>query len=749
MTNLNYNTIIFKSKNDLQLIEIIKNYNPQIFNEIESQLTELVKILNPTLKFNDELYKNKINEYLGNTNIDNYGVWVYYEWSNKLVHLLPEEEFILVRTNRNQYKITPEERDVLHSKKIGIVGLSVGQSIAITLAIERVFGEIRLADFDTLELSNLNRIRSGVFNLGIPKVIIAAREIAEIDPFLKVILYPDGLTNENMDDFFTKGGKLDIFIEECDGLEMKIKARIKAKELGIPVLMDTNDRGMIDIERFDLEPERPILHGLVGNIDLNKLNGLTNEEKIPFILPMVGIDSISPRLKASMMEIEQTITSWPQLSSSVALGGAIITDVSRRILLNQMSASGRYYIDLDELIPNDLIKNSEIYNPENEPKEKGLNYFSDLIFETIHLVNDPMVVDEKTIKEIVNAACLAPSGGNMQPWKWIWNKNTLFLFHEKASSFSFLDYNDLGSYIAFGAAIENIKISSSAYNLKPQIEYFPLNKNKELIAIIQFEEINMNADELINGIYSRNTNRKLNDRVVIEMGVLNEIALELNAFENTFIKWINDENEIEIVADIVTTTDKIRILQPQGHYDLFNKEIRWNVKQVKETKDGIDIDTLEISNGEKAAMKLATDQNAIDYLRKWNLGDGFKKISMKSVQKSGAIGIIYFNKKDELSYFNAGSALQRVWIMANNLGFSFHPISASTFMFQRILEENESSFNDKNTEKLKELYKKFNNLWKFNETETGVFMFKLHLSNETSLRSLRKPLDEMFRYKKV
>jgi hypothetical protein len=64
MTNLNYNTIIFKSKNDLQLIEIIENYNPHIYNEIESQLRELVKILNPTLKFNDEIYRNKINEYL-------------------------------------------------------------------------------------------------------------------------------------------------------------------------------------------------------------------------------------------------------------------------------------------------------------------------------------------------------------------------------------------------------------------------------------------------------------------------------------------------------------------------------------------------------------------------------------------------------------------------------------------------------------------------------------------------------------
>ncbi len=33
-------------------------------------------------------------------------------------------------------------------------------------------------NFDTLELSNLNRIRTGVHNMGIPKVVITAREIA-------------------------------------------------------------------------------------------------------------------------------------------------------------------------------------------------------------------------------------------------------------------------------------------------------------------------------------------------------------------------------------------------------------------------------------------------------------------------------------------------------------------------------------------------------------------------------------------
>ncbi|HPF91885.1 MAG TPA: hypothetical protein PLL57_14590, partial [Flavobacteriales bacterium] len=71
-------------------------------------------------------------------------------------------EFALVRTDRNRNKITREEQAILSSKKVGVIGLSVGQSVSLTLALERSFGEIRLADHDTLELSNLNRIRSGV-----------------------------------------------------------------------------------------------------------------------------------------------------------------------------------------------------------------------------------------------------------------------------------------------------------------------------------------------------------------------------------------------------------------------------------------------------------------------------------------------------------------------------------------------------------------------------------------------------------
>ena len=55
---------------------------------------------------------------------------------------------------------------------------------------EGIGGELRLADFDVLDLSNLNRITGGVADVGVTKVVLAAREVAELDPYIHVVALP-------------------------------------------------------------------------------------------------------------------------------------------------------------------------------------------------------------------------------------------------------------------------------------------------------------------------------------------------------------------------------------------------------------------------------------------------------------------------------------------------------------------------------------------------------------------------------
>ncbi|SDL72185.1 ThiF family adenylyltransferase [Pedobacter antarcticus] len=347
-------------EDERKLHALIKN-NPDIliYDTIYTQLTELIRLQHPTQRPDAAATAILISEHAGK-DLKSYGVWVYYPWSKKLVHLLDEEEFVFVRTSRNIYKITPEEIQILRNKKIGIIGLSVGQSIALTLATERTCGELRLADFDEIELSNMNRIKVGVAELGLNKAIVAARQIAELDPFIDVKCFTSGVNAQNINSFFTEDGKLDILVEECDGIDIKILSRIKAKSLGIPVIMDTNDKGMLDVERFDLEPERPIFHGKVPELEAyseeeltDKLRTLTIPEKIEYLARIIGFENLSPAMLRSVSEMNKTIVGWPQLASAVTLGGAMITDVSRKILLQQFSVSGRFFVDFDELVQED------------------------------------------------------------------------------------------------------------------------------------------------------------------------------------------------------------------------------------------------------------------------------------------------------------------------------------------------------------------------------------------------------------
>ena len=168
------------------------------------------------------------------------GRCVYYPWRRTVVALLGPRGFRALRLDRNRNGITAQEQARLNSLTIGVAGLSVGHVIAHTLALQGLCGTLRLADFDHLELSNLNRVPATVFDLGLNKAHVAARRIAELDPYLALDVFDAGLTADTVDAFLDG---LDIVVEECDSLDMKVAVRLGARDRHIPVLMATSDRG--------------------------------------------------------------------------------------------------------------------------------------------------------------------------------------------------------------------------------------------------------------------------------------------------------------------------------------------------------------------------------------------------------------------------------------------------------------------------------------------------------------------------
>jgi molybdopterin/thiamine biosynthesis adenylyltransferase len=718
-----------------------------VHDEIKGQLRELIKGNNPSLRIKAEEYDERIAAHLNGADLNAYGVWVFYPWSNRLVHLLDEAEFIEVRTNRNQYKITKKERDLLATKKIGIIGLSVGQSISLTLAMERGFGELRLADFDFLELSNLNRIRTGVHNLGVPKVVIAAREIAEIDPFLKVNCFFEGFTEQNMDEFLTGNGKLDILVDECDGLDIKIISRYRARELRIPVLMDTSDRGMLDVERFDLEPDRPILHGAVENIDPKKIKELSNEEKVPVVLQMLGIDNISLRAKASMVEVEQTINTWPQLASSVTLGGAVGADVCRRILLDQFHASGRYYIDLEEIVADEQTESSPLMR-ENPHHPISAAEMKALINLAPQIKDDTLLrLEEEVIADLVEAANAAPSTGNDQPWKWMYDGQVLYLFHDQYRSHSFGDFEKIASFLSFGAAYENLHIHALSMGLEALLSLFPVTGHENPVAAIRFKKTSdgINGDfltKLDRAIPERHTNRNIAPRKVLDDSAYKTLKEYAQSIPGAKFQYFTDDFSLRELSDIIGACDRIRLLSKEGHYDFVHHEMRWTPEHAEQSRDGIDIKTLGLSNSQLAALGVLKNADVISTINDLEGGRALDMLAKRTVAAASALCIITLPTYNLNNYFEGGRSLERFWLAATNLGLAVHPLISPFYLFPRANRANGDGLSEKNISELKGLQQRFETLTHLNGDYAGVFLAKIAIAPQPQIKSFRLPLTQ-------
>jgi molybdopterin/thiamine biosynthesis adenylyltransferase len=714
-----------------------------VYDRIHDQLGELITTRRPGRRPSPDELREDIRAELGGLPAHQYGTWVYYPWARRLVHVLPEPAYRALRSSRNRYKITPAEQAELRAKKIGVVGLSVGQASAVTLALEGVGGDFRLADFDELALSNMNRLRTANHNIGLNKCIIAAREMFEIDPYLKIEIFPRGMTEENVDTFLTGGGNLDLVVEECDDLYIKLLVRERSRAHRIPLIMETNDRGMLDVERFDLEPERPILHGLLKGMSPAGLKARGPREKVPVLVRMLGEGAIKGRLAASMMEVDETTTSWPQLASGTMLGGAIATDCARRILLGELKASGRYFVNLDEIVKDGAAAELSV----NTTLDQTLARWplpGAVAPPLLRAVQDVTVDD---VRRIVGHGILAPSGGNAQPWKFVAKGSSIRCFVDPERGRELTDYERMASYVAVGAAVENMTLAAQAMGMRVDVKPFP-DKHDELAAadlVLSIEREDRPQPSLATQIGRRVTNRKVGPRVAVpeaSLESLRQAATEAGAR----LQIVTDPAALDTIGAILGKSDRLGLLTQQLNAEL-GSEARWTEESVLKTRDGIDVLTLELNAVDLFGMWLSSNWPSVEFLAKIGGGRAFERMSKKYVGGASAMCLLTVpGKASPESYFRGGRALERVWLTATQQNLAMHPISAMIYLFARIERGGGDRLDKRLVEGFWRLRVRYLRIFNVSPGEAEILLFRIAVSDPPTACSLRRPIEEVLTF---
>ncbi len=642
--------------------------------------------------------------------------WAYFPWRRTAVRLLGPAGFRRLRLDRNRHKITLPEQEELLARTIGIIGLSVGHAIAHALALEGLAGRLVLADFDRLELSNLNRVPATVLDLDVPKVVVAARRVAELDPYLDVEVWPDGVGRDTLDAFCEQ---VDVVVEECDSLDVKLLVREAARRHRRPVVMETSDRGLLDIERFDAEPDRPVFHGLVDDLSADDLGGLPAREKAAGALRILEPAQLSARLAASLAEIEETVTTWPQLGGDVLLGGATAAAAVRALVRGPQPPSGRTRIDLDAQV-GDLADPRDAEEP-------------DRVID-VRVSREPP--PEDPLLALAHAAHQAPSGGNMQPWRFALEDQRLHLRRGGGEQVA-LDVAGRGTDVALGAALENARIAASARGALGPVRLLPDPADPDLIATLELgEDLDSGRAALHDAMLARHTNRRPGSPQPLGEGVgagLEQAARSAGAR----LRLLEDPAEVARCAELMSASDRLRYLSPWLHEQLLG-ELRWPGHD--DLSVGLDVRTLELDAAEQAMLQVARRRDVTEQLASWDGGVALGRLTRDRVASSSAMALITVDDARTVSYLRGGAAMERVWIAAEQAGLAVQPV-APTSLYAVEPVEHAQLVPETLRAPLREVTHWLRALFGLVEGEQTAMLLRLAHAPPATVRSARQPLE--------
>ncbi|MFE3191825.1 Rv1355c family protein [Nocardia sp. NPDC059240] len=642
--------------------------------------------------------------------------WVHYPWRRAVIALPGAELLRAVRLDRNRNTLTRADQRTLGELTIGVVGQSVGHAVGYTLALEGICGGLRLADFDTIELTNLNRVPGTVFDIGVNKAVVTARRIAELDPYLPVEVFDAGITVDNVDEFLSG---LSVVVEECDSLDIKLVTREAARRHRLPLLMQSNDRGLLDVERFDLEPDRLPFHGLLGEISAADLRGLSTRDKAPHVIRILDGRNLSRTLAASMVEIGESLNSWPQLGADVMLGGASVATAVRRIGLGLKLPSGRTRVDLEQAL-------DEIAEP--APAE-------DLVWPQESAENP---LPESGAAAILACAQRAPSGGNAQPWTLGLADGvvTISLAPERSP---LLDIGCRGSALSVGAALYNARSAAAALGLLGDSDLGSTGPG-HLTATLR---LGSGSDPVLaadhQALLARHTNRGAGTAAPIPAGTLEALAA-IAAAAGGGLRWAADREAIDRLALLLAESDRARYLTPRLHEEMF-AELRW---PGDDPRTGLDLRTLELAADELAKLEIGRRADVMESVRSWRGGITLGDSIRDRVRTASAVVAVTFpapipeDAAELVAYARAGEAMQRVWIGAQRQGLAVQPVSP-TFLYARRPGELHT-VSPEFADTLTSLQDRFLDVLGVPEHETVAVVLRLGYAAEVTVRSRRLPI---------
>jgi len=259
------------------------------------------------------------------------------------------------------------------------------------------------------------------------------------------------------------------------------------------------------------------------------------------------------------------------------------------------------------------------------------------------------------LKFLIRYAMLAPSGHNIQPWKFTVREDEIYVLSDKTRWAKGIDPNQRELHIGIGCALENLLVAAEHFGYGHQVTYFPEAGREELVTRVKLtpdgQPSHYRDPSLFKAITARHTSRSTYNGQPLS-------KQDFDRLQNCCVEpgfWLYMTSDLEV-------REKVQELLIRGHVlsmgdPAFRKETAYWIGQ-------------GVFAFPRPLAKMM--QFAFPYT---NVGWAMAPIDSRLVMTAPVWAVICSNVNNREAQVKTGQIFARFCLTATALGIRVHPMS--------------------------------------------------------------------------
>jgi hypothetical protein len=291
--------------------------------------------------------------------------------------------------------------------------------------------------------------------------------------------------------------------------------------------------------------------------------------------------------------------------------------------------------------------------------------------------------------------------------------------------------------------VTNIEVAAQAIGFAADVVPFPDGDGANPVCELGFRPAPPQDDsvELAAAIPYRMTSRIRGERTALasaDQEKLSSLAAECGAT----ILSITDPGKLAEAGLVLGKLNRIGYLNPESHAGIM-KMLRWNEQEAEATRDGIPVNTMELSTMELTGLNLVTSHQVLKYMNNLGMGRALENMPVAWTRSASALCLLVLAQEPSAgAFFEAGRILERLWLTATIRGLAFQLLGVSSY-FDRMLHGGGEGFSAAERQILEQARSRYAALFQIPAGVCETVLFRIARPNAAVGRAPRRRVEDL------